>query len=284
MRSRTGQMVLLVGLCCLQPQLAWARMGASAPTVGTWDTRASSISLQYLEGVINNGALRFASYFTNFSSTTGRLSSQFGLHYIGYGEGAATAHGMAGTITAMYEIPSMARRPSGLAPVAVAPYVGISPSGIISSNFVSFSIPAHFGIGVPISPADWFTITPWAEATVGLDADLDVNRDAINNVANGTTKSTDAKFSDLIGSNTSLHLASRFGVSATFHLDKRIDLQFSGLMNWLARPIDNSGFVFMGGGSLVWHWDNIVPGVLPDNGCPPQIPRGISETSMDVGY
>ena len=277
MRFRRSALVLL-GLCCLQTRPGWARTGASAPTVGTWDTRASSISASYLEGFFGGGHLRFASYFTNFSSTTGRLSSQFGLHYVGYGEGAATAHGMAGTITALYEIPSMPRRPSGIAPVAVAPYVGISPSGLISNDFVSFSLPAHFGIGVPVSPVDWLTITPWAEATIGLDVDLDVNRQAINDVSNGKTKAGDAKFSDLIGLNNGLHLASRFGVNATFHLDNHFDIQLLGLMNWLSRPTDTSGFVFMSGGSLVWHWDDIVPAVLPDNGCPP--PRGVSETSL----
>lgn len=279
MRHRCIALVLL-GLGWLLPRAACARTGESAPTVGTWDTRASSISASYLEGVFGGGYLRFASYFTNFSSTTGRLSSQFGLHYVGYGEGAATANGMAGTITALYQIPAVARRASGLAAVAIAPYVGISPAGLISNDFVSFSLPAHFGLGVPISPVDWLTITPWGEATAGLDVDLDVNRQAINDVSSGKTSAANAKFSDLVGSTNSVHLASRFGVSAALHVGDRFDVALQGLFNWLSRPTDTSGFVFMGGGSLVWHWDDIVPGVLPDNGCPP--PRAVSETGLDL--
>ncbi len=124
--------VCVLALVVCLPHGALARTGESAPTVGSWDTRASSVSFSYLEGFFGGGHLRFASYFTNFSSTSGRLSSQFGIHYVGYGEGATSAHGMAGSVSALYEIPLSGRQPNGLPWVALAPYAGVSPSGIVS--------------------------------------------------------------------------------------------------------------------------------------------------------
>lgn len=265
----------LAALGTLWSFAASARTGESAPTIGTWDTRASSLSFSYLEGFFGGGHLRFASYFTNFSSTTGRLSSQFGLHYLGYGEGSSSAHGLAGTITAQYQIPLTERQSNGLPRVAIAPYFGVSPAGMVSGDFAAISLPAHFGIGLPISPLDWLTITPWGEATIGVDLDLDVRRQAIDDLANGTTKPEDAKASDLIRFDTSVHLAGRFGLSAAAHLGKRVDLQVQGLGNWLSQPT-GAGFVFMTGAALLWHWDDVVPGVLPDNGCP--APHDVSET------
>lgn len=266
----------LLVLCLLLPASAWARVGESAPTVGTWDTRASSLNISYLEGFFAGGHLRFASYFTNFTSTTGRLSSQFGIHYVGYGEGTSTAHGMAGSATTLYQIPLAGRQSNGLPWVAIAPYAGVSPSGLVSGDFAAISLPVHVGVGVPVSPLAWLTITPWGEATAGLDMDLDIRRKAIDDIANGTTKPTDAKVGDFVQFNYNLHLAGRFGLNAAFHLGKRVDMQLQAVGNWLSRPTSGSEFVFLGGGALVWHWDDVVPAVLPNDGCP--MPEPVTAT------
>ncbi len=268
---------LFLAFTLLLPAVAFARTGQSAPTVGTWDTRASSLNFSYLEGFFSGGHLRFASYFTNFSSTTGRLSSQFGLHYVGYGEGTSAAHGMAGSVTAMYQMPLSGRQPNGLPWVALAPYAGVSPSGIVSGDFAAIALPMHVGVGVPVSPVSWLTLTPWGEVTVGLDMDLDISRQAINALASGTTKPSDAKVTDFVQFNYAMHLASRVGLNAAFHLGKRVDIQLQGLGNWLSRPTSTSAFVFMAGGALVWHWDDVVPAVLPNDGCP--MPDAGTDTS-----
>ena len=269
-----------LGVCLASPRSALARSGESAPTIGSWDTRASSLSFAYLEGLFGAGHLRFASYFTNFTSTTGRLSSQFGLHYIGYGEeGSSSAHGMAGSATALYEIPLNGRQPNGLPWVALAPYIGLSPSAIVSGDYAAIALPAHFGVGLPISPISWLTVTPWVEGTAGLGLDLNVNRKAIDDIAAGTIKPADAKASDVLRFEYGPYLSSRFGLNLTAHLGARIDVQVQGLGNWLSQPA-NSRFVFMTGAAIAWHWDDVVPAVLPDNGCP--VPGAASETSAGL--
>ena len=275
--QRLVLMALIVWVAA--PQAVLARTGESAPTIATWDTRASSLGFSYLEGLYAGGHMRFASYFTTFSSTTGRLSSQFGLHSLGYGEGTSSAHGMGGTITGLYAIPLTARKPNGLPWVAIAPYGGLSPAAMVSGDFAAVAIPAHVGLGLPISPLDWLTVTPWLEAAVGLGLELNVDRKAIDDVANGVTKPENAKASELIRLNSGLYFGSRFGLNAAFHVGKRIDFQVSGMGNWLSQPTSD-GFVFMAGAALLWHWDEVVPGVLPDKGCPP--PADVSQTGSMI--
>jgi len=267
----------VVVLLVVLPLVAQARprTGQTAPTVATWDTRASSLGGSYLEGLYNGGHLRFASYYTAFTSTTGRLSSQFGLHYLGYGEAATTAHGLAGTATTMYQVPLTGRQPGGLPWVAVAPYAGVSPSGMVSKDFAAVILPLHAGVGLPVSPLPWLTLTPWAEVSYGLSVSLEVDRETVDKLDSGELKPEDFDPQDLVRFQYNPALSWRFGLNTAVHLGKKLDLQLHATASELSDPKEQR-LIVLAGATLLWHWDDVVPAILPNRGCP--LPHLVTET------
>src|SRR6187551_2203622 len=86
---------------------AAATAGTHAPAVSTYDTRASSVVFGYRHGFSDAGSFNTFSYNANFTSTSGRLSAQFGIHYVNFKEAEADtrAHGVAGSGVAVLEFP-----------------------------------------------------------------------------------------------------------------------------------------------------------------------------------
>lgn len=252
----------------LTVQEAQARAGLSAPTVATFDTRASSLGFSWLEGTVEGGHLRYGTYWTSFSSTTGRLSSQFGLHYLGFGNRTSSGHGLAGSVTAQYQIPLAGRQPNGLPWVALAPYGGVSPSGIVTSDFANVSLPMHVGLGIPVSPLPWLTLTPWGEISWGGSLDLSVNRAKLNELENAEEPPKDLDPADFVRYQLQEMTTGRFGMQVGLHLGQRVDLQLQAAAHWL-RDGAPGQLVPVYGATFLWHWDEVVPAVLPNHGCPP---------------
>src|ERR1051325_5181783 len=94
---------------------AFARPGTHPVVVGTWDARASSVVLEYRHGFMRGGGFNDVAYMANFSSTSGQLSAQFGLHYESFAptHSDPTAHGLAGTATAVFALPLTSRLDNG---------------------------------------------------------------------------------------------------------------------------------------------------------------------------
>ena len=109
-------------LMALAPEAA-ARPGTHPVVVSTWDARASSVVLGYRHGSFDGGGLNEVSYHANFSSTGGKLSSQFGLYYLNtsYDADEPTAHGLSGSATAVFNLPVARRFDNGL-PLAANPW------------------------------------------------------------------------------------------------------------------------------------------------------------------
>lgn len=247
---------------------AQARAGLSAPTVATFDTRASSLGFSWLEGMVDGGHLRYGTYWTSFSSTTGRLSSQFGLHYLGFGNRTSSGHGLAGSVTAQYQIPLAGRQANGLPWVALAPYGGVSPSGLVTTDFANVSLPMHVGLGVPVSPLPWLTVTPWGEISWGGSLDLAVNRAKLKELENAEEPPKDLDPADFVRYQLQDVTTGRFGLQVGLHLGQRVDVQLQASAHWL-RDDAPGQLVPVYGATFLWHWDDVVPAVLPNHGCPP---------------
>ena len=152
---------LAISALCV-PRIASATAGTHAPAVSTYDTRASSIVFAYRRGFGSGGSFNTFSYNANFTSTTGRLSAQFGIHYVNYAapSSAVVAHGVAGSGVAVMVFPITDRYADGVPRAALALHLGGVPTAYISGERNFLTLPFVLGFGVPLSPAKFVTITP----------------------------------------------------------------------------------------------------------------------------
>lgn len=157
--------------------LANAKPGTHAPAVATWDTRASSVVLGGGLGVAGAATYNHGSYYANFTNTSGVLSSQFGVHYVGQrepdlgSEKSPALYGASGTATAVFNFPLAGRYDDGLQRLGLGMYLGGAPTVLISGPQNFLSAPLVAGFGLPWSPAKFITITPWIEGSFSLDLD-----------------------------------------------------------------------------------------------------------------
>src|SRR5689334_20737443 len=156
---------------------AAARPGTHPIVVTTWDARASSVLFTYRHGFMKGGGFNDVAYNANFSSTSGRLSAQFGLHYESFSPSHSepTAHGLAGTATAVIELPITSRLENGLPTVALGLYMGAAPTALISGSLNYVTIPAVLGAGLPVTPAKAITFTPWFELSPSVNLDTEIH-------------------------------------------------------------------------------------------------------------
>lgn len=281
---------LVAALGCLAlalaPRVAEARPGTHAPAFSTWDTRASSVVPSFTLGSIRGGGhLNFISYSANFSSTGGNLGAQFGLHYVNLQEGgeAPTLYGASGSATAVFSFPLASRYENGVPSVALGMYVGSAPTVLISGPLNYMSVPLDVGVGLPLSPAQSLTITPWGEVAPSYDLDSEINTDiGINSLSPEARKEiedaiksgdvnraaaiaeSDARklAADVLRLERGFHVAFRAGLQAAVHLGDDLSLQANAMV-WQLGGADGKATVVGGGAALIWRWDDIVPAVLP---------------------
>jgi hypothetical protein len=242
--------------------------------VSTYDTRASSVVLAYRNGSGDPGTFNTFSYNANFTSTSGKLSAQFGLHYVNFSdaESDVTQHGFGGGAVALFEFPLGSRYESGVPRTAMAFYLGGVPTGYFSGENNALTLPFVLGLAVPLSPAPFLTLTPWyelaisgnidtvfrpanvqltPEMVIGPDGELALDSDLVMEIA---AQGIETEFS--------VAVPMRAGLEAALHLGERTDINVYAMGSTLGGAF-SGGFVKTFGVALVFRWDDIVPAVLP---------------------
>lgn len=246
---------------------AGARPNTHAPAISTWDPRASSVVFALGRAVSGEGDFTLASYNANFSSTSGILSAQFGAHYVTYDDGSTPngARGFSAGGVALISLPLSSRSADGIPGSTFAFYLGGVPTALFSGQRNFISVPLVLGVGVPVSPASAVTLTPWAELSPGLNFDTRIQAvstsDAIQSAMDGTL--TRQEVEDLVEEGLDISrettLGTRAGLSLALHLGRDVDLDANLMIG-----AGQSSAIGLGAG-LVFRWDSMVPGVLPED-------------------
>lgn len=256
--------------------MAAATAGTHAASVSTYDTRASSIVFGYRHGFSDAGSFNTFSYNANFTSTTGRLSAQFGIHYVNFKEqdADARAHGVAGSGVAVLVFPVAGRYDNGVPKVGLALHLGGVPTAFISGERNFLTLPFVLGFGVPLSPAPFLTFTPWYELALSTNLDTvvrpqDVKVDSTYVMIDPETQTATLKpnavedaLSKGVEIDVGVSVPMRVGLEAAFHLGKTLDLNLYGMLSTLGGAFSGENVKTIGG-ALVIRWDDIVPTVLP---------------------
>ena len=255
---------------------AAATAGTHAPAVSTYDTRASSIVCAYRHGFSSGGDFNTFSYNANFTSTTGRLSAQFGIHYVNYLQSGVDtrAHGVGGSGVAVLEYPVAGRYLNGVPKAALAFHLGGVPTAYISGERNFLTLPLVFGFGVPLSPHPMITFTPWYELAISTNVDtivrpegitIDTDQDITLN-PDGTVSLRKGAVQDALSRGVTIDVGvsvpMRVGLEGAIHLGNRADLNLYGMFSTLGGAFSGDAVTTIGG-ALVIRWDDIVPAVLP---------------------
>lgn len=266
-------------LTALAPD-AGARPGTHPIVVSTWDARASSVVFGYRHGSLEGGGLNEVSYHANFSSTGGKLSSQFGLYYLNLSSDSSepTAHGLAGSATAVFNLPVARRFDNGLPLAAIDFYLGSAPTALISGERNYLTLPLAIGFGVPLTPAKAITITPWFEFSPSVNLDTEIHEFHVDPADAGkyvtidqTTGEVSVNFNSsdveaLIGQSvdlkTSAAVGARAGLDLALHASDYFDFTVDASLSSFGTAFSGTQVLYLGGG-FIWRWDDIVPAVLP---------------------
>ncbi len=255
---------------------AAAVAGTHAPAVSTYDTRASSIVFGYRHGFSNAGSFNTFSYNANFTSTTGRLSAQFGIHYVNYkATGYDTrAHGVGGSGVAVLEYPVAGRWEDGVPKVALALHLGGVPTAYISGERNFLTIPFVLGFGVPLSPHKLVTFTPWYELAISANLDTIVRPEGVTidssavqfnpqtQTASLKPGAVEAALRQGVTIDVGVSVPMRAGLEAALHVSRGADLNLYGMLSTLGGAFSGESVKTVGA-ALVIRWDDIVPAVLP---------------------
>jgi len=167
----------------------------------------------------------------------------------------------------------MARWDSGLPKLALGFYMGAAPtvtlslgssvptsalatsaSGAEVSTAADLWIPVAVGFAVPTAPVKFMSIVPWIEVAVGPSVNLNESvkpESVLGMMVNVPSPTT----------NVVAGIDLRGGLKIDFHLGRAIDLgaslMFANFGSGLSGPF--AAFV---GGSLTYHWDDVVSGIL----------------------
>jgi hypothetical protein len=265
-------------------QTAHALPGTHAPAISTYDTRASSVVLAYRHGSSDAGPFNTFSYNANFSSSSGKLSAQFGLHYVNFDakDNSSTAHGVGASGVALFVFPVAGRYDDGVPKAAISFDVGAVPTAYVSGQRNYLTVPLVLGFGVPLSPHQAVTITPWFEMapsanldTVFKAADVQIGDNVVNKSPECSNPATlaqckitlnQSEIEDAVKKGVTVDLSfkvpMRAGLDGSVHLGENVDFNvYSGVSSL------GGGFggpsVFTLGAGLTFRWDDIVPAVLP---------------------
>jgi hypothetical protein len=268
----------LAALALLLPGVAAARGGTHGLAVSTWDSSASSIVFAFQNGFLtpDGGHLRDLSYHVNFSSTSGRLSSQFGLHYLNYAanEDESSANGVGGSVIAMWAIPAGARFENGLPKFSFNAFFGAAPAVLIAGRLNYVTIPLNLGVGLPFSPVRHVSIVPWFELapSFNLDTRIKAFSGSLTDFAEDPENPDEINLSeddvnqiltDSVEMEKSFAFKVRGGLTLVFHLGDRVDLQLNAIFTRVGAYRKENPFAVFVGGGLAIAWDRPVPAVLP---------------------
>jgi hypothetical protein len=254
---------------------AFARSGTHPLVVSTWDARASSVTFGYRHGFMDGGGFNDIAYAANFSATSGLVSAQFGLHYVNFAQrDLATAHGLAATATAVFHLPLTRRGDDGMPLLALDPFIGAAPTGLVSGSLNYVTIPLVLGFGMPVTPTKFISLTPWVEVSPAVNFDPEFKpyqlsaADAAKVIdpATGQVKLTQAQVEDLLAKSTDLKTSAgagfRGGLNLAVHLSPAVDLAGDFAISSAGTAFSGPRVFYVGGG-FVWRWDDMVAAVLP---------------------
>ncbi len=265
-----------IGITTLASRPAAAKGGAHAPAVSTYDTRASSVVFAYRRGFGDVSSFNTFSYNANFTSTSGRLSAQFGIHYVNSLENGADtrAHGVAGSGVAVLVFPVAGRYLDGVPKAAFAMHLGGVPTAYISGERNFLTVPFALGFGFPLSPARFVTFTPWYELAISANVDTVVRPEGVTLDATsvqidprtGTASLKPGAVQNALSKGVTIdvtvNVPMRAGLETAFHLGKTVDLNLFGMFSTLGGAFSGDSVKTLGA-SLVVRWDDVVPAVLP---------------------
>lgn len=262
---------------CAVGSTALAAAGTHPASVSTYDTRASSVVLSYRHGFSDAGAFNTFSYNANFTSTSGNLSAQFGLHYVNFNQQDfdATAHGVAGSGVAVYSIPLTERYEDGVPKAALAFDIGGVPTAFVSGEHNFLTLPFVLGLGVPLSPSRFVTITPWYELALSINADTVITTDDLTidpawvridpNTGQPVGLAPQA-VNEALAQGVEMDITAvvpmRFGLDVALHVNRVADINLYGMFSTLGGAFAGRSVGTVGGG-VVFRWDAIAPAVLP---------------------
>jgi hypothetical protein len=261
-------------------QPAGALPGSHAPAISTYDTRASSVVLAYRHGSSDAGPFNSYSYNANFTSTSGKLSAQFGIHYLNFASklNDATAHGVGASGVALFVFPVAGRYDNGVPKAAISFDVGAVPTVYVSSQRNYLTLPLVLGFGIPLSPHKAITFTPWFELapsanldTIFKPANINVGPKDVQYVPNPATGNIDvtlnqgaleAAVKKGVTVDYGFSVPMRAGLETGIHLGESADFNLYTSISTLGGGFSGTSVVSLGAG-LVFRWDDIVPAVLP---------------------
>lgn len=249
-----------------------ALSGTHPIVVSTWDTRASSVALEYQHGFMEYGGFNTVSYHANFSATSGVQSAQFGLYYVNFtrDEASATAQGIAASANAVFNIPVARRYENGLPLASIALSLGSAPTALVTGERNYVTIPVLAGFGVPVTPSKVITITPWFEFSPAVNLDTTIHPYEITEadrnriIMNGMLTQADVEqlVSESLELETSFGVGARGGLDLALHVSDAFDFKANATLSSVGTAFSGNRVIYLGGG-LVWRWDDIVPAVLP---------------------
>lgn len=253
-----GALALVASLS--RAETASARSNTHAPAISTWDARASSVVLGMGQAMTGAGAYRHISYSANFSSTSGVLSAQFGLHYMTLksSDEAPTAQGVSAGGVALLSFPLSDIFENGVPRTSFAFYIGGVPTALISGELNFISIPLVLGVGLPYSPSPRFTFRPWLELSPGLNFDTSIQPvatdEAIQSAMDGTLTrdEVEALVEEGLDIQRETTLGKRAGLSVSTHLGERVDFDVNMVLG------AGRGSALGLGAALVVRWDSMV--------------------------
>ncbi len=257
-------------------ETARALPGTHAPAISSYDTRASSVVLAYRHGASDAGPFNAFSYNANFSSSTGKLSAQFGLHYVNFASklNDSTAHGVGASGVALFVFPVADRYPDGTPKAAISFDVGAVPTAYVSGQRNYLTMPLVLGFAVPLSPHPALTLVPWFEVAPSANLDTvfkpaaitlgqeDVNIDIVAGTASLNQNAVEAAVRKGVSVDLSFAVPMRAGLDANIHASDSVDFNVYSALTTLGGGFGGATVVTLGGG-LSFRWDDIVPAVLP---------------------
>ncbi|MBN2339920.1 MAG: hypothetical protein JXX29_23500 [Deltaproteobacteria bacterium] len=285
----TGRSIfyIIAMLLLLCPKIAFAKAGTHGRAVSTWDTTRSTVVFNYQHGfLLGGGFSNMAGYNANFTSTTGRLSAQFGLQYVNLGPDDIdiTMHGVAGSVVALYGLPMGKRYENGMPKAAFSFYGGAVPTIISNGEHNYITFPLTIGLGMEINPIKHLSIVPWVEGAPSFNLDTIIRYEEFQNrISEGTVDDVyieygpngevldvqvddaviDDLVSDVIDYDASAAFRIRGGLSIVINLGNKIDLQINGSVAQMGTDFDAPPTVYIGG-ALAFAWDDPPLGILPE--------------------
>jgi hypothetical protein len=227
------------------------------------------------------GTSRVFSYHANFTATSGNFSAQFGAHYLQLKRQPEDLmlHGAAASGTALFSLPLSKRHSNGVPVVALDLYFGGVPTAAVSGPENFLSVPLVLGVGLSLAPAGWITVTPWFEAAPSINLDTTISQLdftvtvmerldelEVDPETQELTLLTDEDIGRVLGNSVDLrfstHVATRAGLLATMHVGRKWDLNAGATLTSFGTAFAGTLIGHVGVG-LSFHWDDVVPAVLP---------------------